>query len=359
MSIGSLRALQAIAQCALIILLCWQSGNLGAGTNHEVERQELHDRLKGLVARGLDINSYSVAKALAWIRVARHFDARGDKSGFVQEAQREARRLVATMEQIPSGQPDLMETPVLRHAKRIRDDVWQQAAKFKSDLNFHCAAERVARMEVEIVAAGHADQDFGWRFARRYVVAAERFGRDATDRLADCAPKRERSGARDGGPSTAKPTQAETSTARTTESTPARDLSITLEDKQPLVVPILPNRVHFARESAEVSQASALVLEQVSYVMRSVPRLQLELTGFATEGAADEDNLKLAQARVESVRDYLAETGVGAERLAMRVRNAVERVGEMKGPRARRVEIKVTGGGNVIMERQDGDLAEE
>ena len=123
----------------------------------------------------------------------------------------------------------------------------------------------------------------------------------------------------------------------------------------------LPDRVHFARDSAELSDISALVLEQVSYVMRAHPAIVLDLLGYADELSGRDDNEKLALARSQAVRDYLVETGVGRERLVIRPGAMLSNVGEaaLERAKARRVEFVSTNNEGVPLEHQDKDLSTE
>jgi OmpA-OmpF porin, OOP family len=126
-------------------------------------------------------------------------------------------------------------------------------------------------------------------------------------------------------------------------------------------MPKMPDRVHFGFESAEVSDVSALVLEQVSYVLRGNPSLVIDVVGFANELATSEENEKLALARAQAVQEYLIETGVGRERLAIRA-GKLESGAETKAPeraKGRRVEFVPTSSDAIPMEYQDKDLTTE
>ncbi len=127
----------------------------------------------------------------------------------------------------------------------------------------------------------------------------------------------------------------------------------------PLPVQILPDRVHFVGESAELSDLSALVLEQVSYVMRANPAIVLELRGYAFELASPEENLKLAMARAQAVKDYLIDTGIGKERLMVKPEATAVPEGLSSAERAklRRVELVQTQSESVPIEYQDKDLS--
>jgi OmpA-OmpF porin, OOP family len=327
------------------------SKKLSAQSRRHDPAQALQKRLKNQVARGVSLDGYAVALAQAWIDYGRESYARKDRraSG---EAWVEAQAVIEAIER--DGQDAKVNARLIPSSKKLRDDLWQKTITFRNDAEFRCATWQTARMEIALVAAGRADDDMGWRAARPFVQRAERFARDAEAKIKACAEPKPAA-------KVTEPEVKETTAAKK----PAEDSKAAAQPsaKNIEAVPTqsLPDRVHFARESAELSDVSALVLEQVSYVMRANPAVVLDLVGYADELSTPDDNSKLAQARAQAVQDYLIETGVGRERLVTRIGESTEPAGKSPQERAkaRRVEFVPTQSETIPMEYQDKDLATE
>ena len=87
-----------------------------------------------------------------------------------------AEQAQAIIEQLEAGNTNLpMETKLLKTWQKIRSDLWQQAEEMKHHANFPQAQDRVAQLEVQLVWAGHEHHQLGWRKARPFVQAAERW----------------------------------------------------------------------------------------------------------------------------------------------------------------------------------------
>ena len=129
----------------------------------------------------------------------------------------------------------------------------------------------------------------------------------------------------------------------------------------PSPVHSIRDRVHFAREGAELSDVSALVLEQVSYVLRANPAIILDLVGYANELSTPDENEKLAIARAQAVQEYLIETGVGRERLMVKpgAVSPMAQTSSTERAKARRVELVPTNSESIPMDYQDKDLTTE
>jgi outer membrane protein OmpA-like peptidoglycan-associated protein len=73
--------------------------------------------------------------------------------------------------------------------------------------------------------------------------------------------------------------------------------------------------VFFETASAELLPASTVELDRLVTLLKSAPDLRVELSGHTDNVGADADNLKLSQARAESVRAYVIDAGIDAGRL--------------------------------------------
>ena len=323
-----------------------QSNKVGAGLRGDDPVRNLQMRLKDRVANGVSIEAYAVALAQAWIDYARESYFRKDRRALL-EASIEARSVIENIER--EGIDAKVDARLIASSVKLRDELWRKAATFKHSEYFTCATWQTARLELALIAAGRASNDMGWRAARPGVRRAERFAREAEAKIDACAEPKPAIKAED--PSVAKPGGEEVIVTPPQGGTTI-DAALRLG---------LPDRVHFARESAEISDVSALVLEQVSYVMRAHPAIVLDLLGYADELSGKDDNEKLALARSQGVRDYLIETGVGRERLAIRPGATSSNVGAtaLERAKARRVEFVPTSSEGAPLEYQDKDLPTE
>lgn len=73
--------------------------------------------------------------------------------------------------------------------------------------------------------------------------------------------------------------------------------------------------VNFASDSAQLTQDSRLVLDEVAASLRDWPEVHVEIGGHTDSTGSDDHNLDLSQQRAESVRQYLISRGVAASRM--------------------------------------------
>ncbi len=319
----------------------------GASSRRPDPAGKLQIRLRDQVAKGVSIDAYAVALAQAWLDYGRESYFRKDRRAS-KEALNVAKAVIEALEDQGAG--TTVDARIIPSSSRLRDDLWRKVAAFKQHAEYRCATWQAARTEVALVAAGRANNDMGWRAARPFVQRAERFAKEADRKLAACAEPK--SVAAEPQP----PAQEKTvesgaiavppQTAEIIEAPPAQSL---------------PDRVHFVQESAELSDVSALVLEQVSYVMRANTVIVLELRGYADELASAAENKQLALARAQAVRDYLIETGIGRERLIVKTESspAAESLSSLERAKRRRVELVPTQSEYIPVEYQDKDLSPE
>ena len=86
----------------------------------------------------------------------------------------------------------------------------------------------------------------------------------------------------------------------------------------PLKGSITLEGVTFEYNSAQLSAESRTILGGIGDNLKKYPRLRIELQGHTDNVGGDAYNLALSRRRAESVRDYLIERGVVADRLAAR-----------------------------------------
>jgi outer membrane protein OmpA-like peptidoglycan-associated protein len=137
----------------------------------------LRVRHEELNKAGNPLSSYGMAKAQCWQDVAFHEYTRNDRSPFPELALRESVRL---MDALAAQQPVPQDTPLLDGAIKLREDLWERAAKLKQHGGYQCVADKVACTEVRLSHAGHEyvqgaafGQQGSWRYANPYVRMAE------------------------------------------------------------------------------------------------------------------------------------------------------------------------------------------
>lgn len=276
-------------------------------------------------------SAYHLAKAQAWLDFA--FDARAqhDRSGAVGEALAEMSRLTALLE--AKANDIALDTPIIPSSRKLRDDIWLKAEEMKRHPGFRCAAARIAQFEVQLVQAGQADKELGWRHSKPYLQTVERLVKDADARLAACHPV----------------------------VTSAAQFPPEIAKQPPAVqVQSLAQNVHFAYRVAEISRPTALVLGQVAYVLWMNSALTLDLQGHADKRGSARYNLKLSRQRAEAVKEYLVNAGVAKARITITALGNTQPFAKGSTPsdyaRNRRVQFVVSSAPEVTLTPQEGDL---
>jgi OmpA-OmpF porin, OOP family len=147
----------------------------------------LQERLRKLSEAGVVQNNYSLAKAQCWLDTAKTQYHENDRTGYIEESMTESQKIIQALE-ANKGAKVGYETPLVARSSRLRDDLWADLSKFKSnETTLACNARTVACAEVRLVRAGHADEQTGWRAATPHVMMAEDGIRRAGQEAASCA----------------------------------------------------------------------------------------------------------------------------------------------------------------------------
>jgi len=231
--------------------------------------------------------AYQFAKAVHWLDFAQDEYQLKNRSGVIEQALGEGVKLIAAME-LKQDLPQ--ETAVIPASVRVREDLWAAAARLKADQDgFKCAGGDTGRLEVQLVWAGYVQREMGWRSAKPYLQAAERYYRDAQAAAETC---------------------------------PRRDLARRAADDAALAklppakqIEVLSDRVHFAYDRAHIAVATAPVLDRIASVLRANAALSITIEGHADERGSEDYNRKLSQRRADAVRAYLAAAGVEMGRM--------------------------------------------
>ena len=150
--------------------------------------ESLQQRLRQLSAAGVGTGSYSLGKAQCWLNTARTQYAENDRSSYVEESLQESARIIQALEADKTSTPGF-ETPLVARSKRLRDDLWARFAQYKSQPGpLACTGAIVACGEINLVRAGHAEQQIGWRTATPYLEMAEDAVQLAQAEAARCMP---------------------------------------------------------------------------------------------------------------------------------------------------------------------------
>ncbi|MCX7631864.1 MAG: OmpA family protein [Turneriella sp.] len=105
--------------------------------------------------------------------------------------------------------------------------------------------------------------------------------------------------------------------------------------------------IHFDFDSAQLRQSSEPVLYMVLDFLQKNPQARFEIIGHTDLSGDDDYNLKLSEKRAESVKAWLVEHGIAAERLttsgAGKSRPLVARRGKPYDEKNRRTEFRLLG----------------
>ena len=294
----------------------------------------MQGRLENVNKGGIAIDNYHFAKAQRWLDFSVDAYAENDRSGVMQEALTESHALVLGMEQKSTTLPS--DTKLTTTSERLREDLWEQASRLKQATGFRCSQGALAKLEVQLVWAGHERRALGWRHAKPYLQAAERYAREAQTLNDTCAPLV----ANAAPPPPAKPTPEV-----------VRQLEV------------LADRVHFSYNKSNLAKESATVLDRIASILRQYPGVQVDLMGHADQRGSEQYNLKLSRNRAEAVKLYLNAAGVPSTRLNVKALgksqlevNATTAEAYAKN---RRVVFVLTMGDGVQLKSQGGDLQME
>ncbi|GAB4123280.1 MAG: hypothetical protein Fur0040_04530 [Sideroxydans sp.] len=156
--------------------------------------EALQRRADKLAAGELGVDNYHLAKARTWLDLALAEYHQTDTSGLVQEATRQAQRLIEALENKEEGigrdtPRDLVGTEV------VRQDLWDKIARLKEQPGFSCGQRKTAEAEVYLVWTGHEKFESGWSHAESYARAAENLIYEAQVDIGNCAAAQGAAGA--------------------------------------------------------------------------------------------------------------------------------------------------------------------
>ena len=149
--------------------------------------ESLQGRLRKLNEAGVPQSNYPLAKAQCWLDTAKTQYHENDRTGYIEESMTESLKIIQALEANKSAQAGF-DTPLVARSTRLRDDLWMELGKYKSNAaTLSCNARTVACAEVRLVRAGHAEEQTGWRAAVPHVMMVEDGLRRAGVEAASCA----------------------------------------------------------------------------------------------------------------------------------------------------------------------------
>jgi OmpA-OmpF porin, OOP family len=147
----------------------------------------LQQRLRKLNESGIAQNNYPLAKAQCWLDTAKTQYQENDRTGYIEESMTESLKIIRALEANRDARVGF-DTPLVARSSRLRDDLWAELGKHKSNAStLICNARTVACAEVRLVRAGHAEEQTGWRAATPHVMMVEDSLRRAALEAASCA----------------------------------------------------------------------------------------------------------------------------------------------------------------------------
>lgn len=286
----------------------------------------LRKRHEDLANVGNPVSSYGMAKAMCWQDVAFHEYTRNDRSAFPELALKESSKL---MDLIAAKQTIPQDTPLLNGAKRLREDLWQRAAKLKGDAGYSCVADRVGCAEVRLSHAGHEyvqgagfREEGSWRYATPYIAIAENLLTSAERDVVACR-----------GAVAAAPVVAAAAPVAPAAGVVPAPVMVKREMVEVPVVVLFDYNRSDARNIRPFSRES---LDRMVARIKSgeLKPVRIELVGHADRLNSTGDpkyNDKLSERRIETVKQLLTAAGVTAPQVSSVARGDSQQVEACKG----------------------------
>jgi OmpA-OmpF porin, OOP family len=267
--------------------------------NYETEQ----GRIKSLNDTGKHrVASYSLAKAQCWLDVSLHEYSRNDRSNFPRLAFEESFKITEYLGKggaVGAPANPAMQTPLVNDAAKLRQDLWDAAAKLKGHPGFACAEQKTACAEVELVHAGNEFNQQQWRHAKPYVQIAEDLIGDAQKAAEACIP----------APAPVAPRAA-----------PAAPVAV----PAPVAAPASPvnaaANVLFNFDKRDMANVRSYTKDQLDTLIGQVKGGAITVNSIALIGHADRlnstgntnYNVQLSQDRVNTIKNYMINAGVPA-----------------------------------------------
>jgi outer membrane protein OmpA-like peptidoglycan-associated protein len=275
--------------------------------------QSWRDRLTPLEADTTPARAYQAAKARGWLAFAHEEYTDNDRTQVVQDALSQAQQLIVAMERGDSSAG--RATPLVTRTARVRADLWNEAERFKHEPGFYCVGRDVARLEIELLRAGHETTEGASCRAEPHLQTAEALVRDIRARIDVCRPAPAVLAVTPSAPAVPAAPQVQHAPPPAPPPPPAAAVpSLPVMGGAPLVL----HGVNFEEAKAILLPESRAVLDAVAQSLVANPEVRVEIAGHTDSRSPAEYNLWLSEKRANAVRNYLIAEGVAADRLVAR-----------------------------------------
>jgi outer membrane protein OmpA-like peptidoglycan-associated protein len=285
--------------------------------------------------------------AIAWLEVARQEYGDNDRTGFPQTA---LARAIALVEAIEHGEKPLtFETvpagPTAPRTLPVAESLYVELERMKHDPSFLCAAEELARCEMQLAWAANERLDQGDCQVAPHLAAARALARAAAAKMERCA---------------AVPSPLARPKVAMADTVPVPPVSLpTVEELK------IPMNVHFALNRFDITPGSRHIIEDIAVLLAKYPSITVHLVGHTDSRGDSVYNLRLSERRVLAVSGVLHGLGVDSTRLSVAYRGKADPTAAEDSRRGfalnRRVEMSFMDpeGRDVRGVVQEGDLQVE
>ena len=157
----------------MLLLTFWSCNVAAAPSGNDLPRIEaLQRRADGLAKDGLQQYDYHLTKARTWLDLAMTEFYDEDDSGVILAATEQAEGLIDAVANRQINIP--LDTPrLITGTEEVRPDLWERIAALKMNENFSCGQRPTAQAEVYLVWSGHEYYESGQSHAASYMRAVE------------------------------------------------------------------------------------------------------------------------------------------------------------------------------------------
>lgn len=260
------------------------------------------------------LTRYHAYKAKMWLSYAVNQQSERSLTVAAQEALQQAQSIVTGLQ---SKQNLSLTTPILSVSQVMRRDLWWQVEYLKQQGAIHKAPESLAHAEVMLVWAAAEYCELGWRHSQEPFNAVQQALYQVVESTG--VQRTDISWRPEQLPSLQQ-LNGKGCRGVNSEFWPLAKVQLNQQSNSLKI----NNIVHFARDSADLSPASHMVLQQCITQLKQYPQLSVVLKGYTDRHASPSYNIQLAQRRVQAVQDYLVLQGMDIAHIATEAKGAVD-----------------------------------
>lgn len=276
------------------------------------------ERLDGIAGQTAptDINRrYWVAKAEAWLAFAREEYWANDRGVVVDSSLAEAVKIINTLAAGETPEVPLPTQPIAG-TRTVRDDLWAEVARFKAHPRFRLVPEDVARLEIQLLRAGHDGEDGAACSAEPHAQASVKLTAYVDSVIGVIEPEPEPEVPL---PPVVVPDRDQDGVPDELDCCPNTPQG-KLVDNRGCPEPEMQTQtvlegVEFDTDKFTLRPASRRILDSVVVELRRRPSVPVEISGHTDWVASDAYNERLSANRARAVRQYLVDHGIAPERI--------------------------------------------